>query len=329
MFRKIFCLIIFTVILQKGNSQQNLVLNPGFESFDSCLSILGNFGVVNDWHHPLTYSTPDYFNSCNTIPLSTGVPGNLFGFQQPHSGQAYAGIMTSYFHPLALLRNYREYIGGQLSSPLVAGNKYCIKFYVSAGDSCLYVSDNLGIYLSALQVQDTLWISNPIIPLQYTPQIENTIFNLSDRINWTEVSWEYIATGGELFFALGNFRDTLATTTTATGWVNPFSPNYISYLYIDDVSIVQCDSISSVHSLQNISDKPVLFSESGAIQIMSDTDLINKIIIRNVHGQIVYKNLKIREKKFTIDSSILNAGIYFAEIMTSQKKLHVLKFISF
>ena len=179
-------LIIFSCFT--CTNAQNLVLNPSFENISSCpqgpseLIKAVNWDDVNNGAD--SCSSPDLYASCNTLPFPipgmdppVGVPANLLGNQDAHTGNNYAGIITK--ESMALmgcqgidLSTYREYIQGEFSSPLVAGQSYCVEFYISLADKVKWGTDKLGVYFSNTQVQYN-FCTNPH-PLPVTPQLVYT-----------------------------------------------------------------------------------------------------------------------------------------------------------
>ncbi|MCY7408735.1 MAG: tail fiber domain-containing protein, partial [Chitinophagales bacterium] len=110
----------------------------------------------------------------------------------------------------------REYIEQELSNPLDSGILYSVSFYVSRAEYSRYASDRIGVYFSKDSITSTTYLNLPVIP-----QVENQSGNiLTDTLNWTLISNQFIAEGGEKFITIGNFRD-----ETQTQWidVNPLS----------------------------------------------------------------------------------------------------------
>jgi hypothetical protein len=230
---------------------QNLVYNPSFEEHDECPSVTNyNFNACIGWFNPTNaldhsnveyFSTPDYFNSCySSIDLVLSVPKNGFGSQQAHTGNAYVGIIAG----LAFASNppdgaeYREYIEGQLTSPLVAGKTYCVGFYLSlACRLCNYSLDKIGAHFSA----DSLLASTQF-NIQVIPQVENQSNNfLSDSTGWMKFAGAFIANGGERFITIGNFRNQANTSYNNLNYF-PSYPDWTQvYYYIDDVSVTECE----------------------------------------------------------------------------------------
>jgi len=165
-----------------------------------------------------------------------GVPNNMFGYQQPRSGNAYAGIS---FNGEALV--------GRLSRPMVKDSIYRVEFFVSLADSSDVGTRFFGMYISnrvpRFQLDNRRLISRFI--LDNPPQIQNPPDRyLIDTENWTSINGLYTAQGGEQYIAIGGFyqfHDSLVmqirpertmTKLLYRGW-----EQYLGYYYVDDVSI--------------------------------------------------------------------------------------------
>lgn len=226
MRKLIFYIILLSAIA--ANAQQNLVPNYSFEDYSNCPDNQGDIYLVSHWFNGC-YWNPDYFNSCNTDTISFSTPKNGFTYQLPKSGVAYAGLsLYSY------IKNLREYIATKLKYPLTINNKYCSKFYVAFGATS-HALDLIGVYFSI----DSIVCINNINLFNNTPQVCNPNGNiLIDTLNWMKISGSFIATGGEKYLYIGDFYpDSLNT-------IVPFNlnyPNTISYYFIDDVSVCDCE----------------------------------------------------------------------------------------
>jgi hypothetical protein len=126
---------------------------------------------------------------------------------------------------------YREYIEGQVSSPLVAGQKYCVKFYVSLAN-CKWGSDDIGIYFTNTLAQYNF--CNNDAPLPVTPQLNWCSAAVLETEDWVELRWTYTANGGENYFVIGNFKNDNNTSIEDN---NCSSIHSYAYYFIDDVSI--------------------------------------------------------------------------------------------
>lgn len=233
------CVLFFGTAIQA----QNLVVNPSFEQTASNCGNFGGEGFRSDldatWNNANSNvpgdscSSPDLFAPCNTVfGISvTGVPNNELGWQQPRTGDRYVGLIT-----YSLGSNYREYIQGRTSAPLVAGQQYCVSMFVSKGDKVPYATNNMGVYFSNNEYLRDACVDGSLIPV--TPHLNYTCSPITDTLNWVRLQWNYVATGGEQFFVIGNFFTNANTIIQNTG---PSSLNPYAYYYIDDVSIVATD----------------------------------------------------------------------------------------
>lgn len=237
---------------------QNLVYNGSFEIYDSCPTSLGQIYYSNNWFQPYAvngnvteFSSSDYFNSCSSIVNSFQ---NSQGHQIPLNGNAYAGVIC--FGPG--LDSYREYIETKLISTLKNNYIYCVEFYVSLADTSSYSMNRVGVYFSAdsMLLNHTIPASTPPFLLSYKPQVENdSAIILNDKANWVKISGSIVAQGGERYITLGNFYDNASTTMqTETG-----NASY-AYYYVDDVSVILCDSITDSSSTLFI---PNAFTPNG------------------------------------------------------------------
>jgi len=223
---------------------QNLVVNP---SFEQTASDCANFGgesfradLAGSWDNANSNvagdscSSPDLFAPCNTVFgfSVTGMPDNELGWQQARTGQRYVGIITH--EPLS---EYREYIQGRTSEPLVAGQDYCVSLFVSKADNVPFAANNLGVFFSPTQYLRNACPGSQNSLINETPQLNYDCAPIADTSNWVRVQWNYTATGGEQFFVIGNFfsnANTDIVNTEDAGLI----PHPYAYYYIDDVSIV-------------------------------------------------------------------------------------------
>lgn len=240
-------LFIFSIIALQA---QNLVVNPSFENYTGCPQGPSELDNANNWRDPFTNvngdtcSTSDFFHACNPLGgLAVGVPANILGTEPAHTGDGYAGIilfegfvpnLTSCDYIPGLSSSWREYVEGELSQPLVAGQQYCVSFYVSLADGVKWASDDFGVYFSNTLVDvNCTTVQNSVLP--FTPQLEYCDSAITETNGWTRLQWTYVASGGEQFITIGNFKDDNSTTVAC---VNPSAINPYSYYYIDDVSVV-------------------------------------------------------------------------------------------
>lgn len=234
-----FFALLLVLCFGKIANGQNLVMDPSFEqTVNGCAGVIiaaEGFSDLVHWDNisnstPAdTCTTPDLFSTCNTgmIGVFTGVPNNFMGNQCPKTGEKYAGIITYDF-----ASSYREYLQGSLSTPLQAGQTYCVSFLVSLGDDVPYASNNIGVHFANTHQVWTPACGGPWSPPNLTPQLNYTC--VMTGTEWVRLQWDYVATGGEQYIIIGNFFNNGATTTQTTGQV---SPNPFAYYYVEDVSV--------------------------------------------------------------------------------------------
>ena len=68
----------------KSQEDNNLVLNPSFESIDGKLKKLNQINVAKDWYSPTSLKA-DLFSS--SIPGDIGTPENIYGQEFPKEGE--------------------------------------------------------------------------------------------------------------------------------------------------------------------------------------------------------------------------------------------------
>jgi outer membrane protein OmpA-like peptidoglycan-associated protein len=211
---------------------QNMIQNPGFETYNECPRHLGNLHQdVADWTTP-TSGTTDYFHMCS---FHMGTPENFNGVQRTVEGEGYAGFYA--YAP----DDYREYLQVPLKSPLKAGAVYRLSFYVSLAERSDYAIRDFGILFSSepLEIDTKKNISKAkrfaIADNAYNYLETPADDFLSDTSDWSRIETRFEAEGTERYMILGNFRTNRETRTTKTGR----SSNKGAYYYIDKVALLE------------------------------------------------------------------------------------------
>jgi gliding motility-associated-like protein len=214
---------------------QNIVPNPSLENYTVCPGGVAQVDNLIGWQKINNHTgSADMINSCNTGQV--GVPNNAFGTQNANTGVGYFGFALYY----QSTPEFREYTYCTFTSPMVAGVTYDISFFASLSDNSQFgTDDGLELYFSNTPVVGTGGNWNPITTI--TPQIQNTVV-ITDKTNWIPLSYQYTATGGELYMTIGNFKTDVNTTTYPAG-----AGTYSTvYLYVDDFvvepTISPCDA---------------------------------------------------------------------------------------
>lgn len=218
-----YVLVVFAVVLQA----QNLVLNPSFEEYSTCPESPGQADYALGWQK--FRLTPDYFNVCNANDYCD-VPSNAFGYQLPHTGDSYAGLLT-YDQATP---NTREYLGIALLEPLTIGIPVNVSFWISPGgwgwyqvQRFKYSADGIGLFFTTTPWSGT---SGPI-PNSSAVHLETP---QTDTLNWVFVSGTYIPDSSYQYVVIGNcFSDSLTHLVVQDG-VAPFNG---AYSFIDDICV--------------------------------------------------------------------------------------------
>ncbi|MEP7169904.1 MAG: T9SS type A sorting domain-containing protein [Bacteroidota bacterium] len=303
---KLYWLIVL-LLACKICEGQNLVPNGDFEQDSLCPWAADQLYFASFWMNPATNiynvsGTPDYFNSCCANPI-VGVPVNyVYGYQLAHSGGAYSGIcLWVYAFPLTNA-NRRDYIEAHLSSTLIANTCYHFQMFVNLANFSCYTSEALGVYFSNSSITGV----NNWAPLPFTPQI-SYVGNVFDSLNWTEVSGNYTAQGGENFLIIGNFKNDSNTYTIST---NLITCNASAFVYIDDVSLSPCTAIVENKETYTIKINPNPFMDKLKITVLTEEQ--SEIILFDIVSR------KLLQQKFTNSVSLnteqLVKGIYLYEV---------------
>ena len=218
---------------------QNLVPNWDFESYTTCPAGISELDKVAPWFNA-TAATPDYYNACVPVMGMCNCPDAFLGYQQARSGVGFTGFIAYEDGGFLLCPDpltsstWREYMEIQLISPLVAGESYCVEYYVNLPNDVKYATETFGMYFS-----NTIINSGTTVNLLNTPQVVNNAGFITDTVNWTLVSGTYTATGGEQYIIIGNFEDDAGTNVNCA---NSGSFNGYAYIFVDDVCVTP-DSI--------------------------------------------------------------------------------------
>ncbi len=274
---------------------QNLVPNGSFEIISTCPTAQNQLLFATPWQIPgNTSGTSDLFNGCNTTGF--GAPANVAGYQYAHTGEGYAGFYTYGANDV------REYIQVQLTSPLVSGFTYKVEMYVNPSENPGIAVDAIGIYISTGAVGG----NGGYYLLPFTPQISNpTNSIISDTLNWTLVSGNYTALGGENYITIGNFVSDINTNISvfnSAGWGR-------GYYYVDDVSVSPATYINELAGQELINIYPNPFSNE--INIIGNKNIL-EIVIYDISSR------KLIQQPFSntikLNTEQLAKGIYLYEV---------------
>ncbi|HLP53565.1 MAG TPA: T9SS type A sorting domain-containing protein [Fluviicola sp.] len=194
---------------------QNLVSNPGFESYTSLPNAYGQIALATGWTAAGS-GIGDYYHTSGSAP--TG-----FGPIAPHGGGGQMGFLTR--HSTAGVS--MEYLRCNLTGPMTIGTMYEVSFYVTRGTGGgLYPSatGNLGVYFST-----TLPTQAGTAHINVVPQVEQT--TIIDPVNtWMHLTFYYTATAAFTGMTIGNFHS-FASTPYSGG-------DGRAYYFVDDIVVM-------------------------------------------------------------------------------------------
>jgi len=255
-----FCLLAgvsYAQASKKAAHEGNLIVNGGFESFEGKLKKVGQFSFVKDWR-TATQVPADLYSTTTTSEL-VSAPKNFNGEQAPYEGETYAGIVGYSY------RNSepRSYLTTRMTTDLVEGQMYCLKYKMSLSDLSKYAINNMGIYFSKHIVE--IQTDNSIIQKEVYTSGQNEVVKEMD--GWYHYCKIIQGKGFERYLTIGNFSTDENTTAEKvkrpTGMTAP--QRNVAYYYIDDVSVThiqypgECDCSDG-----KVPESKIVYSKSSA-----------------------------------------------------------------
>ncbi|HIP32717.1 MAG TPA: OmpA family protein [Crocinitomicaceae bacterium] len=215
---------------------QNLVKNPEFNIAKKGSCGWTHIAKADGWSDANGGSV-DIFNN-KFKKASTGIPDNFMGTQA--STGNYAGLIAYYADERVHLgqtllnmedmgedsyQKYAEYLQGEITTALVAGQNYDFSFKVSLAENSARAVNGLGVYFSKERLAEK---NNQAMSL--TPQIKSSEM-ITDESGWTTVSGSFTATGGEKYFSIGAFAGSFTTKKTVVPMKENDSRRAYYYIY--------------------------------------------------------------------------------------------------
>jgi len=285
---KNFIIVLSTSLFSNSfaqNAPVNLVPNPSFE-MKSNIPGKGGVLLIKDWMGA-NANFGDYYYKSN-LDKSSNVPENMFGTQEPHSGNAYTGI--------CLETTFLEYIETNLVSPLIKGQQYVIEIYISRAEKSKSTIEEFGLLFLAEQKTHFL-----VAGITTEPHV--TFGNpkgFKDKEAWTKLSAIYEAQGFEKSLVFGYFTNK-----------PPYKFSGKAHYYIDDFSITpfevtQKDSsdIDSPVTISPFVGDTLLIGEinfkSGSSSLIGDHSKVTSVVIERMN--------KYPELKVSIEGHTDNSG---------------------
>jgi hypothetical protein len=303
----------------------NLIRNPGLEDHTCCPNNMGMIDCANYWTQPLIdNSTSEYYNVCGIDSLLS--PNLLPFWQNAYFGFGYAGILTyAYNGSVNPPSDYREYIQGTLSSPLLSEHCYYCQFWVKLFNfKNLFpfcAIDDLSILFTDTLPQKTQFDE---MAMYFPAQINNPIGRIiSDTSNWTMISDTFTAKGGEKYFTVGTFKLPAQINEICFG-----GPNYNGNCYFfDNFSLCPCgdtipDTTKPLKPVLEVYPNPAkdeLFVLFDRYEQLNTIDLE----VYNILGELVMnKQVVSSPVKSAINIGQLSSGCYVVVLKSPRSTLY-------
>lgn len=298
-------------------SAQNLVPNGSFEEVIECPEFLAELDSdcafwfqsifdpeIEDWQNP----SPDYYHMCSATE-NLSPPNTAFGFQDPRTGEAFAGIATySVNDP-----NYREIIGVELSENLSVGSSYLVSFSVSRAHSPSIdlASSNIGVKFTT----NNVFLEADLINNQADFYVDTLV---TDTTNWVDLSFEFVADSAYQFLHIGNFFDDSNTSIDGSSQFG-----VVSYYYVDDVAISTIIGTQNLH-YQDVTCTVYLNPSRDYLNIKCDEPGIEIIMIRilSLEGKILTSKAANGSVEENISMLGFATGNYIIEIETNKNTVY-------
>ncbi|MBN2519310.1 MAG: OmpA family protein [Bacteroidales bacterium] len=276
--------IVLLLIMNYGLAQ-NLVPNPSFEDRIDFKSKSG------DWFKCLKSDTPDYFYF-DSLTKQNHIFETYLGNVKPRTGNACIGLFFYRKHKYKNSRNIREYIQVNLLEPLEKDSLYLFEFYIWLDIESNIAIKDFAVFFSPERIY---YKSNKDI-FQIKPQIIYNSNFVTEKANWTKISGLYKAQGNENYMVIGSFstdnklkKMRLKESAQDENKINKWDTKnreYISYYYMDDVSL----ALTDITSNEEMNMQEDIFSE------INDSEFIDKadeFEIENIHvdSVVVLKNI--------------------------------------
>jgi outer membrane protein OmpA-like peptidoglycan-associated protein len=243
-----FIIILASTLNIQSQEDNNLVLNPSFESVDGKLKKLTQINVANDWDSP-TALKADLFST--SISGDIAVPRNIYGKEFPKDGENYAGILVYSYNN----KKPRTYIQSQLVKPLASGLDYCIKIHVSLADLSKYAIDKIGIHFSdeqlSLDKKGDIIFNNKADFSSIVNNEKSKIYK--SRYKWETICGTYQADGKEKYITIGNFYNNKDTKYEKLTKIDTFPGTQLpeAYYYIDVIKVTLSENPESCSCDEN------------------------------------------------------------------------------
>ncbi|MFT5780150.1 MAG: hypothetical protein ACI837_003111 [Crocinitomicaceae bacterium] len=224
-----------TNLISNGSFERYSVLVQKFsaKSFSLCGSILSwnedvpKLPLADDLR--LNYAEEISYTGVNaSSSYFLGTPDIYYESKEDtaYDGKLYAGINLVSFYDGALQRG-REYLQTKLSRELNEGEKIRVEFaYKLQHERSNIPTNAIGICIT----KEPLLKTFPIDSLLIISELGTSVTDLAEAQDWTVISFEFEAKGGEKYLTLGDFNQTNFSRLKG-------KRNFSSYYFIDGIVV--------------------------------------------------------------------------------------------
>ncbi|MBC6992941.1 gliding motility-associated C-terminal domain-containing protein [Neolewinella lacunae] len=213
----------------------NLVPNGSFEIFSALPDDDCDWFLATGWTNAATSSecnssngSPDYYHELSPGGFASTLPSNLYATLDPFDGQAVMGL-GGY---LSFAAEAREYLGIELTCPLVPGATYDLQFQITTGSPNVdgFFTDGWAVALTENPLLQPAGTNGPITGV--TPQFR--INGVVANPGWQTVSFTFTATEAARYLTFGNFLTDAQQTRQQNGPSVAFA---LAYVFVDAFSL--------------------------------------------------------------------------------------------
>lgn len=308
--------------------QENLVVNPNCEIYDICPTSYSQIEKCLGWWDFDDFGSPDYLNVCS---LSNASIPNTLGYQYPLSdlGMIHSIVLTSHY-PTNFIFNlppfgeiqFRESFGGTFAKKLRPVIHY-VEFYVNFSNFGSGFSDGR---LATNAFDLILLENNNVIFNSVSPHLDNSnivkVYNkeevIDDTLNWIKLSACFIPKGGELYFAIGAFRDTNEINLEFSG--SSATNHFLASYYFDNFAIYECDTCClgefPYEDHVSVASNPGSASSPTTFSVLLNPNTTGILSVYDSAGRLVAKE-EFSQLLTTYTLPVLANGVYHYALTTS------------
>ncbi len=324
--RSIFFIGMFNLIASFLGAQ-NLVPNPSFEEYIECPSFLNQISRATGWSR--VRGSPDFFNRCDTtdptgiVSELLGVPANAVGWQEPATGDGYAGVVLYENSPFGGDSETREHLGISLAEPLQPGIPVYISMKVSPTTAGPIQDFRWITYGAGIRFTMQPYESNGLEPLPNQAaayQIDAPM----DTSAWYLISGVYVPDSAYEYVVLGNFfSDTLLTLEVLNP--NSLDIDTVAYVYLDDICVSYelgyCETDIGWPELSDdmrVTAYPVPFTDHCTLTFNRDVSTAMTAELVDLSGRIAWRaNVPQGQRTIGIEVPGLTGGVYVLRTFTA------------